>query len=274
MTTVHRTHAATATARTAATSPLKPAYGTSPEKDLTAISAHLGKNWSVTVANGDAKSLNAVRTSIEGLVKKNGLDVERFRALAAKKPGDSAFEQLNRAVFAYGVLAGERYAFSQQGNQIDLINRLREIKSRPPLADLPVVKPLDFGSVADQLTRTVAKGAGLKAEPNGWAAYKKTADEYDEPGPDAKGFKGRPLHFSLGASIGGFGDTTSKATVFYNHVRNRTPLNTLVSAVFRQGMNLGVLTLDKPLDAAVNKALAEAGNLGVVGGRTGDRFDR
>lgn len=272
MTTV-TSHRAPAPARTAAVSPLTPSYGAPLEKDLKAVGDHLGKHWNVKLGKDDAKSIAAARTSVEGLVKKSGLDVERFRALSGKRAGDTPVEQLTRAVYAYGVLAGERYQLSQSGSQIDLINRLREIKSKPPLEDLQVVKPLDFGGALEGLTKAMSR-ATLKAEPKGWAAYKKTAQEYDEPGPEAKGFKGKPLHSSLGASIGGFGDTTSRASVFYNELRDRSPLNTMLSAVFRQGMNLGVVTLEKPLQAAVDRALVEAGMPRVVGGLTGDRFDR
>lgn len=275
MTTV-TSHRAAAPSRPASANPLAPAYGTSPNKDLAAIGSFLEKHWNVGVGKDDAKALAAARTAVEGLVKKNGLDVGRFKELAARRPGDSPAEQLTRTVFAYGVLAGERYELSQAKSQIDLINRLREIRSKPSRGDLPMVDALPFGDVVEALTRTLAKTAALKAEPKGWAAYKKTAGEYDPPGPEADDFKGKKLHPSLGASIGDFGDSASRASVFYNQVRDRSPLNTLVGAVFRQGMNLGVLTLEKPLKVALDRALVDAGMPGVIGGRTRrpDGFDR
>jgi hypothetical protein len=100
-TTVSSRHAA-APSRAAAANPFEPSYGTAAKKDLDAIDSFLGKHWNVKV---DAKSAGAARTAIEALVKKEGLDVGRFRALAAKRDGEKPAEQLDRAVFAYGVLA-------------------------------------------------------------------------------------------------------------------------------------------------------------------------
>ncbi len=270
MTTTVTSRHGPAPARTAAANPFAPKYGSSADKDTKAIDSFLKQHWNVKLVKDDARTVAGVRTSVEGLVKKNGLDVDRFKDLSAKKPGESGEQQVLRAVYAYGVLAGERFALSGSKDQIELLNSLRKIKNLPPL-ELKVVEAMDFGSALESLTRTLSK-AGFKAEPKGWAAYKKTANEFDPPGPEARTFKGRELHFSLGASIGGFGDTASRAGVFYNLERDRSTLNSLASAVFRQGMNLGVITLEKPLDAALTKARTES--LSSLGRAGGDRFDR
>jgi len=241
-----------ASTRTAAASPFAPMYGAAAEKELGAIADFLKRNWEVKALRAD------VRPPLEALVKKNGLDAARFRELAAPRGKETRERLFTRAVFAYGVLAGERYAMSQRSVEIDMVNLLRKSQGKPPLPGLKKVEPLNFGTALDAVSRVLAK-SGAKAEPSGWAAYKKTADEYDVPGPESETFKGRELHPSLGATVGGFGVSMSRATTFYNFVRDRSPLNTFASSVFRQGMSLGVATVEKPIQAAIDRARADAG---------------
>ncbi|MBL8957919.1 MAG: hypothetical protein JNK82_44500 [Myxococcaceae bacterium] len=240
--------------KTSAAGPLRPRYGAQAEKELGAIDDFLKRNWQLKATPTDLKYLSVVAA----LVKKHGLDAGRFRELATPRGKESPERQLTRAAFAYGVLAGERFAVSRAAHEVQMINLLREARGKPPLPELKQVEPLDFGKALEELTTLMSK-AGLKAAPSGWATYKKTAREYDPPGPEAKTFKGRQLHFSIGSSAGGFGDSMSRATTYYHHLRGRSPLNTLLSSVFRQGMNLGLETLDQPLRAALERERVAAG---------------
>lgn len=160
---------------------------------------------------------------------------------------DAHLRQLVLGLLAFGKERGRTYLYQQlksqlegQKREVDAVNKLLGQKRFHPIEFQTASEPLgDFATCAEKATQWVRATFGrVTARPNGYAQHRKTADEYDEQTPEARDFKGGRLHFMLGATNLDFGWNMSRVGVYYNEVRGRSPLATLVSTTLQQGMNI------------------------------------
>jgi hypothetical protein len=217
------------------------------DDDLAAVGTFLSRHWNVRLTGTAVKS---ARSAIATLAKQHGVDPARLRTLSAPTPGakEQPQAQLARAVYAFGMLAGESYAAVGARPYLRDVNRDREGRGLPPLTVATPASQIDSVAVMSSLARSLARE--VKAEPKGYATYRRTAGEFDPPGPEAEDFEGRPPYGNAAAAgSGGFGAAASRARVFYNEARQRPPLDSLLLAVFAQGANLSVESIQAPIIA-------------------------
>jgi hypothetical protein len=178
-------------------------------REVDAITRYLQREWDVSVTKGSVRELVAY-------------------------------------VVAQGVGLGDRFGKDWLREQqqtanttIESANHARGTKQPTFNFPLDAEPPADFGAEATRLEAQVQARFGVTARP------KAVVPDDAYPTSDAAPFDGAPLHRTLAVASPGFAESLSPEGVRYNLDRDRSELNTLVSAIARQGMTVAVLDLDE-----------------------------
>lgn len=171
----------------------------------------------------------------------------------------------------YVLQKGITYGINWQENKLEkIINTYSDFKITEKDEKLKGFKPrkedepepeFDFAKEVEIMAKSLKKDWGMRAQPKDYQAFKKAYNEDREIKPEILEFGRTKLHHSI--EYEGFPfETLSKENILYNDEKqDKEPLTELVSAVYKQGMNLGVLAVEerygstKEILSRINKIL-------------------
>ena len=98
------------------------------------------------------------------------------------------------------------------------------------------------------------QGWNISAQPKEYESFKQTYDEFNEPEIEELEFSGSKLHCSLAAGYLDFKDALTKKQVYTMEISDdKSPLASLIDAVYFQGMSIGIQVVDQKWDEEINK---------------------
>lgn len=101
------------------------------------------------------------------------------------------------------------------------------------------------------LEKRLGKHVQITAKPKGYEEFCAAHPEEfpDDENDEKLEFNGTKLHSSIGAGCFNFEESLSRAHVKYDDKsQGRSPSTTMISTIFRQGINIGVLVVEQNLE--------------------------
>jgi hypothetical protein len=176
-------------------------------------------------------------------------------------------EQWVRALLLQGVALGVRAGEEGLTERLESLNEhtraankeLGKARFREVVCSRGETPAPQFGKECDAILASLSERFEIRAAPKGYAAFKAAGEAPDQPPP----FHGLSLHDDLGAALELPAALAPSRVLADDRGQGRSPLVTLVGAILRQGMTIGMTLHDRAyqptLDAREAKIAAALG---------------
>lgn len=215
-----------------------PSFDNALQRETGAIVELLDQGWDVSVkakANAQDVSGTGISSPLSGSLELTLADGLNNADKAA--PLTDVIE----AVLAEGVRMGARMMEADVKTWVSFYSMSAAFAGKPGIEVDLRGDSVEFGAAARAVKQRIAERFDLSAAPEGYAKLKKDAPDASDVTGRALDYTGDSLHFKIGANAPGIAASLATPNLYYlDTEKGRSPVDELIGAVLRQGMNISV----------------------------------